>query len=84
MYKQKIDSGVQFKSTNFCGPHFEISQKEPHSYKIDIPERVISRLNPFWGKGDFFLAFLREPTTLNICPNPYKFRLQNSRVYSQN
>ena len=57
MYKQKIDSGVQFKSTNFCGPHFEISQKEPHSYKIDIPERVISRLNPFWGKGDFFWHF---------------------------
>ena len=50
MYKQKIDSGVQFKSTTFCGAHFEISQKEPHSYKIDIPKRVVSRSNPFLGE----------------------------------
>ena len=82
MYKQKIDSGVQFKSTNFFGAHFEISQKEAHSYKIDIPERVVGRSNPFWGKSDF-LTFLRVSATLNICPNAYKFRLQNSRVYSQ-
>ena len=47
MYKQTIDSGVQFKSANFCGAHFEISHKERHSYKIDIPERVVSRSNPF-------------------------------------
>ena len=50
MYKQKIDSGGQFKSTTFCGAHFEISQKEPHGYKIDIPKRVVSRSNPFLGE----------------------------------
>ena len=54
MYKQKIDSGEQFKSTTFCGAHFEISQKEPHSYKIDIPKRVVAARILFWGKGDFF------------------------------
>ena len=54
MYKQKIDSGVQFKSTTFCGAHFEITQQEPHSYKIDGLRGLLAARILFWGKGDFF------------------------------